>query len=130
IETLRLVVRTDPDFPLAHALLALITAFGALMSLIPDTPAIREEARKNAERAIELDPTGSEVVGYAGCAIADLGEDRRGCDLLERAIEIDPSNAQARVALGAAQARLKLYDKGIENLRLGMRLSPRDSRIA
>jgi tetratricopeptide (TPR) repeat protein len=50
--------------------------------------------------------------------------------MLERAIEIDPSNAQARVALGTAQARLHRLDEGIENLRLGMRLSPRDVRIA
>jgi len=130
IENLRHVVRTDPDFPLAHVLLALTIAFSANMSLISDSAAMGEEARKCAERAIELDPSGSEVVGYAGCAIADLGEDRRGAELLERAIEIDPSNAQARVALGAAQARLNEFDDGVKNMRLGMRLSPRDGRIA
>lgn len=130
IEILRRVVRTDPDFPLAHALLALILAFGGNMSLVPDAPEMREEARRSAERAIALDPTGSEVLGLAGCAIADLGEDRRGADILERAIELDPSNAQAMVALGAAQTRLAMYDRGIENLRRGMRLSPRDVRVA
>lgn len=130
IDNLRHVVRTDPDFPLAHALLALTIAFGANMSLVPDTPEIRAEARRSAERAIALDPSGSEVVGYAGCAIADLGEDRRGCELLKHAIELDPSNAQARVALGAAQGRLHEFDEGIENLRCGMRLSPRDGRLA
>jgi adenylate cyclase len=130
IEELRQITRTDPDFPLAHALLGLLIAFAANMSLISDTPEVRKEAREASERAIELDPGGSEVVGYAGCAIADLGEDLRGCEMLERAIEIDPSNAQARVALGTAQARLHRLDEGIENLRLGMRLSPRDVRIA
>jgi len=130
IAELRHIVKSDPDFPLAPAVLALTIAFGANMSLIPDTPEIREEARKCAERAIEIDPSGSEVIGYAGCAIADLGENRRGCEFLEHAIEIDPSNAQARVALGAAQARLEDFDNAINNLRLGMRLSPRDGRIA
>jgi adenylate cyclase len=130
IEELRQITRTDPDFPLAHALLGLLIAFAANMSLISDTPEVRKEAREASERAIELDPGGSEVVGYAGCAIADLGEDLRGCEMLERAIEIDPSNAQARVALGTAQARLHRLEEGIENLRLGMRLSPRDVRIA
>jgi adenylate cyclase len=130
IDNLRHIVRTNPDFPLAHALLALIIAFGANMSLIPDSPEIREEARRCAERAIELDPGGSEVIGYAGCAIADLGEDRRGTEFLRRAIEIDPSNAQALVALGAAQARLREFDESVKNLRHGMRLSPRDGRIA
>jgi adenylate cyclase len=130
IAELRHIVKSDPDFPLAPAVLALTIAFGANMSLIPDTPEIREEARKCAEHAIEIDPSGSEVIGYAGCAIADLGENRRGCEFLEHAIEIDPSNAQARVALGAAQARLEDFDNAISNLRLGMRLSPRDGRIA
>lgn len=130
IEGLRRIVATDPEFPLARALLALVIGFGVSMSLAPDTPQTREEARKNAERAIEIDPSGSETLGYAGCALADLGEYRRGCDFLERAIELDPSNAQARVALGAAQNRLQDYEAGIENLRLGMRLSPRDVRIA
>jgi adenylate cyclase len=130
IAELRHIVKSDPDFPLAPAVLALTIAFAANMSLIHDTPEIREEARKCAERAIEIDPSGSEVIGYAGCAIADLGEDRRGCAFLEHAIEVDPSNAQARVALGAAQARLKEFDDAIKNLRLGMRISPRDGRIA
>jgi adenylate cyclase len=130
IEELRQITRTDPGFPLAHALLGILIAFAANMSLISDTPEVRREAREASERAIELDPGSSEVIGYAGCAIADLGEDLRGCEMLERAIEIDPSNAQARVALGTAQARLHRLEEGIENLRLGMRLSPRDVRIA
>lgn len=130
IDELRQLTRADPNFPLAHALLGILIAFAANMSLMPDTPELRAEGHAAAERAIELDPTGSEVLGYAGCALADLGEYQRGCDLLEQAIEIDPSNAQARVALGTAQTRLHQLDEGIENLRLGMRLSPRDVRIA
>jgi adenylate cyclase len=49
--------------------------------------------------------------------------------MLERAIEIDPSNAQARVALGAAQVVDQQFERGIENMALGMRLSPRDRRL-
>lgn len=52
----------------------------------------------------------------------------RGRELLERAIELDPSNAQARVSLGVTQVRAREFERGIENLRLGIRLSPRDSR--
>ena len=106
--------RTDLENPQTH------------LSRVPDSPALRKEAREAAERAIALDPESSDVLGRAGCAIADLGEEERGCELLERAIENDPSNAQARVALGAAQARLKRFDVGIENMRTAMRISPRD----
>jgi adenylate cyclase len=129
IDQLRQTVKLAPDFALAHAYLALLIAFAAAMSMIEDTPAVRAEAKAYAERAIALDPNGSEVVGLAGCAIADLGEDVRGTGYLERAIELDPSNAQARVALGAAEVRLGRLDAGIENMRLGMQRSPRDGRL-
>jgi adenylate cyclase len=126
IEELREAIRLDPHFALAHALFSLLNAFGAVLSMVPDNPALRKEAREAAARAIALDPESSDVLGRAGCAIADLGEEERGCELLERAIENDPSNAQARIALGAAQARLKRFDVGIENMRTAMRISPRD----
>jgi adenylate cyclase len=127
---LRKAIPLDQDFALARAYLALLSAFGANLSLIADDPAAREEAFAEAERAVALDPNGSDVLGYAGCALADLGEVKRGCELLERAVELDPSNAQACIALGVTQTRLQQFDSGIENLRLGMRLSPRDFRLA
>lgn len=129
IDELRQTIRLDPSFALAHAHLALLIAFAANMSVIEDTPAVRAEAKAAAERAIALDPNGSEVVGLAGCAIADLGENLRGCEYLERAIDMDPSNAQARMALGAAQGRLDRFDLGIDNMQKAIQRSPRDGRL-
>jgi adenylate cyclase len=130
IGELRRTIAVDPNFALAHALLALLTAFGANMALINDNSEVRTEAKAAAERAIALDPESSEVLGFAGCAIADLGEDARGIEYLRHAVAIDPSNAQALMALGAAQTRLGQFDEGIANMRLAMQRSPRDSRIA
>ena len=62
------------------------------------------EAVSAAERAIADDGGSSEVLGYAGSAISDLGDTLRGAEILQQAVEIDPSNAQAQVALGAALA--------------------------
>jgi adenylate cyclase len=129
IGELREAIRIDPNFALAYALFALLSAFGANLSLVPDEARVRKEALAAAERAVSLDPESSDVLGRAGCAIADLGENERGIELLERAIENNPSNSQARVALGAAQTRLRQYDIGIENLRTGMRISPRDVNL-
>jgi adenylate cyclase len=129
LERLRQTVAFDPNFSPAHAYFALLAAFAMNMSLIADTPELRAEAKAAAEHALSLDPNSSEVVGLAGCAIADLGEDLRGSTYLKRAIEIDPSNAQARVALGAAQGRLKHFDAAIENMELGIQRSPRDGRL-
>ena len=48
--------------------------------------------------AIATDAGSSEVLGYAGCALSDLGQVDRGTEILRQAVEIDPSNAQAEVA--------------------------------
>jgi adenylate cyclase len=76
-----------------------------------------------------LDPNASDVLGFAGCAFADLGEHERGVELLRRAIELDPSNAQAHVALGASLVRFGRFDEGIRSLQFGMRSSPKDFRL-
>ena len=127
---LRKAASLDPDFALARAQLALFLSLGARQGLMADAVAAVTEARAEAERAVTIDPDASEVLGYAGCALAELGDVQRGAEILERAIENDPSNAQAWVALGTAQFFLeKMGDVGLEKLQQGMRLSPRDHRL-
>jgi len=126
---LRRAIDLDPNFALAHGMLALLTAIGVNVGLIENEQDARANAKLSAEQAANLDSDSSEVLGYAGCALSDLGETERGIELLKRAIETDPSNAQAWVALGAAQILNRQLDVGLESLNLGMRLSPRDSRL-
>lgn len=124
-------IEIAPDFALARAMFALLTALGKTTGVFQPTSAVHDEALRAAEKAIELDPGSSEVLGYAGCALADLGQGARGIDILEQSIDIDPSNAQAHVALGAALvlAGGDLRDEGIDRIRRAMRLSPRDRRL-
>jgi adenylate cyclase len=127
---LRKATSLDPDFALARAQLALFLSLGARLGLVEDGAAAVTEARAEAERAVTIDHDASEVLGYAGCALAELGDVQRGSEILERAIENDPSNAQAWVALGTSLCFLeKSGDVGLEKLRHGMRLSPRDHRL-
>jgi adenylate cyclase len=127
---LRRATALDPDFALARAQLALFLSLGARLGLLADGAAAVAEARAEAERAVSIDQDASEVLGYAGCALAELGDVQRGSEILERAIENDPSNAQAWVALGTSLCFLeKSVDVGLEKLRHGMRLSPRDHRL-
>lgn len=119
----------DPSFGLARAHFALLTALGRNTGLIQSSPNLADDAREAAEQAISLDDGSSEVLGYAGCALSDLGQHDRGAEILERALEIDPSNAQAHVALGATHALSGQFDAGIERMRYGMRISPRDRRL-
>jgi adenylate cyclase len=124
---LRQATTLDPNFALARAQLALFLSLGARFGLVADGAAAMAEARSEAERAVTIDHDASEVLGYAGCALAELGDVQRGTEILERAIENDPSNAQAWVALGTSLCFLEKMDAtGLEKLRHGMRLSPRD----
>jgi adenylate cyclase len=129
-DLLRKSIALDPEFALAHAQLALVLALGHMVGVLKDREAASTEALEAVEQATTLDPTGSEVQGLAGCALADLGHLERAIAMLERAIERNPSNAQAWVALGSSLLRAGQLDLGVEKLAYGMRISPRDSRLA
>jgi class 3 adenylate cyclase/TolB-like protein len=120
----------DANFALARAQLALLMALAQNTALIEPSKSLHEEAIAAAELAIADDGGSSEVLGYAGCAISDLGDTSRGAEILKQAVELDPSNAQAQVAIGAALALSGDLDGGIARMRQGIKLSPRDRRLA
>ena len=119
----------DPGFALAWAQSALITAMALTTGLRAASVTTADAARCAAEQALALDDGDSQVLGYAGCALSDLGQRERGAEILQQALAIDPSNAQAHVALGTTRAMLGQRELGIETLRHGMRISPRDRRL-
>lgn len=127
-ELLREAISVDPDMACAHAYLSLILALGDVLGLISESGAL-DEAKQAAETAIRLDSQDSNVLGYVGCALVDLGIHERGIALLRKAVSINPSNAQALAALGASL--MKTGDLGgLDWIRDGIRISPRDHRLA
>ena len=126
---LRQAIELDANFALARAQLALLMALAQNTALIEPSKSLHEEAVAAAELAIADDGGSSEVLGYAGCAISDLGDANRGAEILKQAVELDPSNAQAQVALGAALALSGDLDGGIARMKQGIKLSPRDRRL-
>ena len=127
---LRHALELDANFALARAQLALLMALAQNTALIEPSKSLHDEAVAAAELAIADDGGSSEVLGYAGCAISDLGDTNRGAEILKQAVELDPSNAQAQVALGAALALSGDLDSGIARMKQGIKLSPRDRRLA
>lgn len=127
-ELLRQAIARDRELAFAHAYLALILALGHLIGLVSDEGCC-DEALVAAETALALDSQDSDVLGYVGCAVADMGDLQRGTGMMRRAVELDPSNAQAHAALGAGLLRLG-KEEGIEEMRYGIRISPRDNRLA
>ncbi len=125
-ELYRKAIALDPDFAPAHAALSLLLAIGHMIGHVTEP----DEALAEANKAVALDSDSSEVLGFAGCALSDLGHTTRGIELLEKAIERDPSNAQAWVALGAALLTNRQPELAIQKLEHGLRISPRDNRLA
>ena len=126
---LRRSVAIDAAFGLGHAHYALLTALAGNIGLLPESADLKADALSAAHLAIDLDGGSSEVLGYAGCALCDLGQFDQGIEVLQQALEIDPSNAQAHVSLGAALAAMRKLEPGIEKMRFGMKISPRDRRL-
>ncbi len=118
------------DFALAHAYLALVIGLGARIGLIGDREKTRVEALAAAERALELDSMDSAVLGFAGCALADIGYPDRALPILRNAVEINPANAQAWASLGSACLLTGQLDEAIRHLRHGIDISPLDSRLS
>ena len=125
-ELYRKAIALDPDFASAHAALSLLLSVGHMIGYVTEP----DEALTEADQALALDSDSSEVLGFAGCALSDMGHTIRGIEILEKAIERNPSNAQAWVALGAAQLTNRQPELAIASLEHGLRISPRDSHLA
>ena len=119
-----------PDFALAPALLSLVMGFGDRIRLIDERERTRAEALEAAQTALSLDDMDSTVLGYAGCAIADIGDGARALPILRQAVELNPGNAQAWVALGSVNVLHGEFEDGVEQLAHGIDISPLDSRLA
>ncbi|MES9986299.1 MAG: winged helix-turn-helix domain-containing protein [Candidatus Thiodiazotropha endolucinida] len=129
-ELLRRSHTLDPGFALASANLALVLGLGDRFGVIGDTHNTRSEAIDAVEQAITLDGTDSTVLGYTGCALADLGFLTRALPMLHNATEINTANAQAWAALGSAYLVEGDVEQAVRHLRHGIEISPLDSRLS
>ena len=127
---IRRAIELDPDFAPAHAYLALLLAIGGRAYYAADHQAAVDEALKAAERALDLAPHSSEVLGCVGCVFSDLGFHQKGIPIIEKAIEIDATNAQAFAALGASKIVTLDVDNGVKDLEHAIKLSPANAGSA
>ncbi len=129
-ELLRRSCRLAADFALAYAYLALVIGLGDRIGILSDRDKTRAEALAAAERALQLDSMDSTVLGFAGCALADIGYPDRAVPILRNAVEINPASAQAWAALGSACLLNGQVDEAVRHLTHGINISPLDSRLS
>ena len=129
-DKLRRAYDIDPNMPFVRAALALIMALGPRVGLVEPNEARRQEAIAHAERAIELEPQSSHILGFAGCALVDAGQTMRGVAVLERGVALDPMNPQALAALGTARIVGRDLDAAVEMLSKALDIIPQDGRVA
>ncbi|MCU7930245.1 MAG: winged helix-turn-helix domain-containing protein [Candidatus Thiodiazotropha sp. (ex Codakia rugifera)] len=122
--------KLDGDFALAPSYLSLVLGFGKRVGLLCDDEQAEAEALEAAERSLELDSMDSSVLGFSGCALADIGYIDRALPILKNAIEINPANAQAWAALGSAYLVQQQLDEAVRHLSHGISISPLDSRLS
>lgn len=89
----------DPNFAPAHALYAELAAYHALFHPPFDTSARHQEARRHAQRALELAPYDSEVLYQLSLYYRFAGDRERSEAMLKRVLELQPDHPLARIDL-------------------------------
>jgi TolB-like protein/DNA-binding winged helix-turn-helix (wHTH) protein len=123
----------DPGSALAFALLAHTYNVDVSQRWLSLRGATREQwlqhADRLSERAFQLDPADTRVVGVRGTALALAGHSEQATDMLERQIGLNRNDASAWFWLGYARCTLGRQDEAIAALDQARRLSPRDPNL-
>jgi TolB-like protein/Tfp pilus assembly protein PilF len=125
-ELFRRAVAEDPSFARAHAGLSFVHFQNAFLRYTPDRTTERDQARRSAERSVELDPLDPFANLTMGRSFWLDGELDTGLAWLERAITLSPSYAQGIYARAWTHALSGRGSVGKEDADLAMTLSPLD----
>jgi TolB-like protein/DNA-binding winged helix-turn-helix (wHTH) protein len=119
-------VELEPGFARAHAGLSFIHFQTAFMRYSDDIKTEIEQARRFAERGVELDPLDPFVNFTMGRTYWLEGDLETSLGWLERATTISPHYAQGIYARAWAEALATRAKEGRKHVDLAMRLSPLD----
>ncbi|MFV2033891.1 MAG: winged helix-turn-helix domain-containing tetratricopeptide repeat protein [Halocynthiibacter sp.] len=116
----------DPRFARAHAGLSFTRFQDAFVKYTPDTAPAIADARRHAERGVELDPLDPFCNANMGRTFW-LGQDiEGGMGWLERAVSLSPNFAQGLYSQSFAEAMTGSHVKAFDNSNSACNLSPLD----
>jgi serine/threonine protein kinase/TolB-like protein/Tfp pilus assembly protein PilF len=88
-----------------------------------------ENARKEFERAVELNPNDSRIRVLFGLHFQALGKQEEGLQQIKRAVELDPLNLNALDNLAQSYGALQQFDLVIEQSKKTMEIDPNFANI-
>jgi len=114
-------LRLDPDYALAHAVLAHAQSLLAREGVIG-----RELPEESIRRALQLSDDDPLIHHCHAAMRGNLGRTTEAVRAWERSLELDPNSAAARAGLGIARIYMGQPDLALESIDQALRLSPRD----
>ena len=114
-------LRLDPDYALAHAVLA-----HAQSLLVREGIGPQDEPDISIRRALQLSDDDPLIHHCHAALLGNLGRTAEGVRAWTRSLSLDPNNAAARAGLGIAQIYMRQPELALESIDQALRLSPRD----
>ena len=118
----RKVIRADPEMPGVHYELG-----RTLLLKSPDREEARDEALKEFQQDLALDPRNSAAEYEIGEICRRRGQLEPAIGHLSRAVEIDPGTEEAQIALARTLMQLHKPDKALPHLHDAIRLNPKNA---
>lgn len=122
-------VALDPHFARGHAGLSFASFQSAFLRYATDPAVAAQDARRHAQRSVELDPLDPMGNFTLGRSMWLEGTPDAGLPWLERATEVNPNFAQGFYARAWADIMASRSKEGRQNVDLAMSLSPIDPML-
>jgi adenylate cyclase len=117
-------IQYDPEYALAHAMLAWTYAYDAMNGWSADREASLRHAIELASRSISLNEDSPVAYFVNGLAYRELGEYVMALVEAEKAIEKDPNYANGHLLLATLLVFAGRPEEGLERIRKAMLLNP------
>ncbi|MBT4113217.1 MAG: tetratricopeptide repeat protein [Flavobacteriaceae bacterium] len=82
------------------------------------------DAQKGFDYLISKYPNSSDLLNSLGTLYLQLGEDNKGCALLEKSLQINPNQSKISFNLGNSYANQKKFSKALEFLKMAIAKEP------
>jgi TolB-like protein/class 3 adenylate cyclase/Tfp pilus assembly protein PilF len=127
---LREAVRLDPKFALGWALLSSVDSLGYISQGLPQTAAVREEARQTAETALTLQPNlGEAILAKGSYHYACLKDYDTGVHYFEQARRFLPNSSRIPESLAYVARRQGQWDRSESYFDEAEHLDPRNVNV-